>query len=131
LPPTTEDLIDRRPVWEALSDMYLDTDVALSRAWRAQMLAESKYSLDELEEILVHEVHPVCWPNLLSVAGVWDGFDQAWLEQRILGRLGSPSLFARLFGRRRRVSSSIAPEWAETRLLVAAIREKCRGAAAG
>ena len=58
--PANADLTCRRPVWEALSDIYLDTDVALSRTWRAQVLAESKYCLDELEEILVREVHPVC-----------------------------------------------------------------------
>ena len=32
---------ERRRVWLALSDMFLDTDTALSRAWRVSELARS------------------------------------------------------------------------------------------
>ncbi len=78
------DIAERRRVWLALSDMFLDTDTALSRAWRVSELARSPYSLAELEDILVHEVYPVCSANLRSVAGEWAGFDADWLEQRIL-----------------------------------------------
>jgi hypothetical protein len=67
--------------------MFLDTDVSLSRAWRAAQLAQSPYSIAELEYILVHEGYPICKYNLLSVAGVWTGFDTDWLEQKILRRL--------------------------------------------
>ena len=44
-----EDLENRRRAWEALSDLYLDTDTSLSRQWRAAILAASPYSLEELE----------------------------------------------------------------------------------
>jgi hypothetical protein len=44
--PAHEDLASRRPVWEALSDMFLDTDTSLSRQWRAERLAGSTYTVD-------------------------------------------------------------------------------------
>ena len=83
------ELVARRPVWLALSDMFLDTDTSLTRDWRARELAASPFSLDELEAILVDEVYPICRANLLSIAGEWAGFDATWLEQRITRRLSS------------------------------------------
>jgi hypothetical protein len=81
------ELSARRPVWEALSDLFLDTDTSLAREWRVRVLASSPYSIQELERILIDEVYPVCLPNLLSIAGEWAGFDSAWLEDRILKNL--------------------------------------------
>jgi hypothetical protein len=83
----------RRPVWEALSSLFLDTDTSLLRDWRAQQLAASPYALPDLERILVDEVYPVCRWNLLQVAGEWAGFDPDWLERRILSRRRSPFRF--------------------------------------
>ncbi|MBK1839571.1 hypothetical protein JHL17_19355 [Azospirillum sp. YIM B02556] len=77
------ELEDRRPVWDALSSMYLDTDVSSSRDWRVRVLAASRYSLDQMDSILRDEVHPICLPNLLHPTGEWAGFDPAWLEQAI------------------------------------------------
>ncbi|MBP2301240.1 DUF7079 family protein [Azospirillum picis] len=79
-------LEERRAVWEALSMMYLDADVASSREWRIAALAASPYSPTEMDAILRDEVHPVCFPNLLSPAGEWSGFDPVWLEQAIRNR---------------------------------------------
>lgn len=90
IPPAAEDLDHRRPVWEALSTLFLDTDTLLLRDWRARQLVASPYSIAQLEHILIDEVYPVLRWNLLSVAGVWDGFDLPWLEQQILRRLRSP-----------------------------------------
>ena len=75
---------NRRPVWEALSTLFLDTDISLLRAYRADILGSSSYSLEEIETILKYEVYPVCSWNLFSIAGEWAGFDPEWLEQRIL-----------------------------------------------
>jgi hypothetical protein len=80
-------------VWEALSTLFLDTDVSLLRHYRAEILTASPYSLPEIEEILADEVFPVCHWNLLSIAGEWAGFDPEWLEKRILA---SRSWFARV-----------------------------------
>jgi hypothetical protein len=77
----------RRPVWDALSTLFLDTDVSLDLEHRAAVLTASPYSIAELERILSDEVFPICSWNLLSVAGVWTGFDQGWLEDQILSHM--------------------------------------------
>lgn len=79
------DIDNRRPVWKALSDLFLDTELEDSDLIRiARTLAESAYSLEEAETILYCEVYPVCIGNLLCVAGEWDGFDDDWLAKSIL-----------------------------------------------
>jgi hypothetical protein len=88
--PAPDDLEARRPVWDALSSLFLDTDTSLLRSWRVSVLAPSPYSIEELERILLDEVYPVCSWNLLDVAGEWAGFDPEWLESSILRRLESP-----------------------------------------
>ena len=69
-------------MWEALSDMYLDTDASLSRDWRIRQLVASPYSITELENILINEAHQVCKYNLACIAGKWAGFDPEWLETK-------------------------------------------------
>jgi len=56
--PAPEDPEHRRPVWQALSDLFLDTDTSISRSWRVGILSASPYSIDELQEILLDEVYP-------------------------------------------------------------------------
>lgn len=115
------DLTSRRPVWLALSEMFLDTDTSLSRDWRARELAASRFSLEELEAILVDEVYPVCRANLLSIAGEWAGFDQSWLEQRITRRLSSPFRFLHAINLGR-LTVHASGEWRETKRAVTRIR---------
>jgi hypothetical protein len=74
----------RIPVWIALSDLYLDTDVVAFHGHITSTLAASPYSLDALHEMLMYDVHPALYPNLLSMAGEWAGFDETWLIERIL-----------------------------------------------
>ena len=81
---SSSELDARIPVWVALSDLYLDTDVSLSYDYIVRTLVASPYSLDALHEMLMYDVHPVLYPNLLSMAGEWGGFDEAWLIERIL-----------------------------------------------
>jgi hypothetical protein len=83
-------LQDRRPVWSALSSLFLDTDTTLLVDYMVRTLSASPYSLDELNTILIDEVYPACRWNLFSVAGEWAGFDEEWLERRITQRLDSP-----------------------------------------
>lgn len=84
-PSAAEDLEQRRPVWSVLSELYLDTELDESDHERiCSVLARSKYSVGQLEEILYRELHPVLFGNLLSVAGEWAGFDEQWLEHSIL-----------------------------------------------
>lgn len=81
---SSSELDARIPVWIALSDLYLDTDVTLSYDYIVRTLIASPYSPDELHEMLMYDVHPVLYPNLLSMAGEWGGFEEAWLIERIL-----------------------------------------------
>jgi hypothetical protein len=115
------DLRARRPVWEALSTLFLDTDTSLDREWRAKLLAASPYSLVELEQILIDEVYPICAGNLLSIAGEWAGFDPAWLEQRIMRRLRSP-FRAFHWLNLGRLTIHLSGEWPRTKAAVANLR---------
>jgi hypothetical protein len=84
-----KDIERRRPVWSALSDLFLDTELDES-ALRciAQRLVDSGYMDDELAAILYGEVFPVCIWNMLCVAGEWEVIDTNWLQERILGNEG-------------------------------------------
>ena len=129
LKPVSEDIDSRRAVWQALSDLFLDTDTSLSREWRARQLSQSPYSLDELEEILVTEVYPACRGNLFSIAGEWAGFDMHWLEGRIHRRANSPlrSLHPFNLGR---LTIATSLEWRATKRAVRAFRTAAQRSAA-
>ena len=125
----SEDAEYRRPVWQALSDMFLDTDTSLSRDWRVKELAQSPYSLAELEEILVNEVYPACRGNLLCIAGEWAGFDLEWLEGRIRRRSNSPLKFLHAINLGR-FTVPVSVEWRATKRGVQASRDLRRKSAA-
>lgn len=106
-PLSSSDLATRRPVWVALSELFLDTSLGSGDLDRiADALARSPYSIEELDTILLREVYPACRGNLCSLAGEWAGFDPVWLESRILK---GPSTIARAWaatlGRLSRMSS--------------------------
>lgn len=85
---------ERLPVWEALSEFFLDTELDAGDYDRiASVLAASPYSIQDIEDILRHEVYPVLIWNLRSVAGVWAGFDRDWLREAIEPRLNRRSKF--------------------------------------
>jgi hypothetical protein len=86
--PAVKDIVNRRPVWLALSVFFLDTEMQpYTHSHIARVLSESPYSLREVETILYREVYPVCCSNLGTVAGVWGGFDHDWLESSILQQI--------------------------------------------
>ncbi|MNT04664.1 hypothetical protein D3C72_1392530 [compost metagenome] len=68
-----EDIVDERlPVWTALSDLFLDTELLGADIQRiAEVLAKSPYGVAEIADILRDEVLPAFAPNLLSLAGEW------------------------------------------------------------
>jgi hypothetical protein len=79
--PSTE---QRTPVWNALSELFLDTELQSDDHDRiAKILAASPYSEKKLEEILRFEVTPVLKANLMCVAGEWAGFDEAWMHEKM------------------------------------------------
>ena len=102
----------------------MDTDTSLSREWRVKLLADSPYSVEQLQHILVDEVYPVCRWNLFSIAGEWIGFDMMWLEGKILRRLGSPLRFLHR-ANSGRVTVLLSGEWAATKRCIVVARGWC------
>ena len=102
----------RRPVWVAVSDLWRDTELQDHEVEHsAGVLAESRYSKDELHEIYAFEVAPAVWSNLMTATpSVWAGFNEDWLVGEIL----------RVIGRQRRSAAyryyvrSPIGEWART-----------------
>src|SRR5688500_4199845 len=75
---------ERTPVWNALSELFLDTELKSDDHERiAKILAASPYSEKKLEEILRFEVTPVLKGNLRSVTGEWAGFDETWVREQM------------------------------------------------
>jgi hypothetical protein len=83
-----EQLRKRKPLWVALSELWLDTELSTEDLERiAHVMADSELTLDELRQVYVEEVAPVVSPNLLTIAGEWVGFDEAWLCSNITSNL--------------------------------------------
>ncbi|PRX53673.1 DUF7079 family protein [Flagellimonas meridianipacifica] len=75
---------ERKPIWIALSDFYLDTELQESDFIHiAHKIIESPYSFEKVREIDKYEVFPILQPNLMNVAGEWAGFDEEWLVNQI------------------------------------------------
>ena len=56
--PADPDIENRRPVWRALSDLFLDTELQEhDLSYIARILAESPYTLSEIETVLYGEVY--------------------------------------------------------------------------
>jgi hypothetical protein len=86
--PASDDLEHRRPLWIAMSDLFLDTEIDdIIYVYIARTCHESPYSWAECEIIFWNEVFPACIGNMLIVAGEWVMFDAEWLEERILARV--------------------------------------------
>ncbi|MCG8442534.1 MAG: hypothetical protein MI723_12065 [Caulobacterales bacterium] len=113
-----EDLADRRPVWDAMHVLFLDTDVeALHLASSAIACARSKYAIGELERIFWGEVCPAMRVNIWSVAGEWAPLDRDRLAELILARhrFGRPAPFRRWRVYPRRMWAKLAAAVTEAR----------------
>jgi hypothetical protein len=87
----------RKPVWEALSDLWLDTELTEDDLRRiADVMRRSAYPIDMLRHIYLFEVAPVVFGNLFCVAGTWSGFDQEWLFDEVAKRARKRSPILRL-----------------------------------
>jgi hypothetical protein len=95
---TDEELQRRKPIWTALSELWLDTEIDTTAIQRIAYAAEaSGYSIEVLNEIYLYEVAPVVSVNLLVPAGVWLGFDEEWLHAEARKRAESRSLWLRIW----------------------------------
>ena len=88
---------ERKPVWSALSEFYLDTELQESDYCHiAATIIDSPYSIDEVKKINKYEVFPVLQPNLLSIAGEWAGFDEEWLTKLITDSLSKRNVIKKI-----------------------------------
>lgn len=100
---SAEEIRPRLPVWDAIADLFLDTEIDdRDRERIAHALARSPFSADALDDIYRYEVAPVVHGNLKIVAGEWAGFGEEWLGERI------PAYLAR--------SGPLSRWWAGSRL---------------
>lgn len=82
-----DDLPQRRPVWEALWILFLDTELTeVDIAASAVILAASPYTDQQIAAIYHAEVSPVCESNIGMAPGFWQSFPDGWIEQAILDR---------------------------------------------
>jgi hypothetical protein len=77
-------LDDRRKVWSAMSELFLDTEIRWYIPDVAYAIADSPFSWEALERIWRHEAMPTFRGNLLVVAGEWAAltYDEAALIAR-------------------------------------------------
>jgi len=87
IPLGPAELERRRPVWNAMSDVFLDAETRCSIPQVALVLAQSGYSEEELDAIWQDEIVPECAWNLRQVAGEWALFvlDEEALAARAAG----------------------------------------------
>lgn len=116
---------ERRPVWDALSCLFLRAETDRLEGMIINRLARSPYTLDEIEDILVREVRPVCRWNAL----IWDHitFDEDWLVREIRRRKSRLVRFPTV-GPVVRAILAVRPQWRRIRRgVVRARREQAAG----
>jgi len=88
---------ERTPVWIALSDFYLDTELQDSDfRYIAKTILESPYTFEDVKTINTYEVFPVLQSNLLQPAGECAGFNEKWLVEAITTHLETQNRFKNL-----------------------------------
>lgn len=79
------DVEKRLPVWHALSDIFLDTELQPEDYCRiAAVLRSSGYSTVELRTIFEGEVAPAFAFNMVDVAGEWTSWTEAGVREIML-----------------------------------------------
>ena len=122
--PSEEQICERMPVWEALSEFFLDDEMTAEDYQRvASVLARSRYGEAELHDILRHEVYPACSLNLVCVAGAWGTFGEDWIRERIAPRYDlRPRFYLPAF-----LWSSIQEHWSAVKVIVTEQRSRPKG----
>ncbi len=93
-------LEERKPIWIALSDFYIDNELQdYDFKHIASKIRQSPYTFEEVKRINNEEVFPILFWNLLSVAGVWTGFQEDWLVAEIIKKLQKRTIFGSFVNR--------------------------------
>ncbi|MCB1889861.1 MAG: hypothetical protein KDH20_19800 [Rhodocyclaceae bacterium] len=125
-PLSPQQLRDRKPVWEALADFWLDTElVDFQFEHIARVIAASPYAIAEVKAIHDLEVVPAVSANLAGIAGEWAGFDPEWLHARcarFAARRGSRWMRARIWLQRPTIRYFTEDYWRQIEPRVQALR---------
>ena len=109
---SSTEISERLPVWHAISELWLDSELTeADLTYLAGRLADSRYSLSELEDIYLVEVAPVVHDNLRQVAGDWGLFDLEWLKEAVLRHLADPHHRARALRQKAYMTEFVAEDW--------------------
>ncbi|MES2655889.1 MAG: hypothetical protein V4620_09895 [Bacteroidota bacterium] len=74
------DMENRKQIWIALSEFYLDTQLTPEDFDRiSSIFQNSGLHINDIKEIDILEVFPLLQTNLVSAAGSWAGFNEDWL----------------------------------------------------
>jgi hypothetical protein len=85
---TQEQCQARLPIWQALSELFLDTELQpYQYAYIARTIREQSLSVQEAEAILWQEIFPVMATNLIQVAGEWAGWTDQWFLKNMPAHL--------------------------------------------
>jgi len=108
------------PVWSALSDLFLDTELQPDQERRiARELSASGYSREELWRIFYDEVAPAFAFNLLDIAGEWAMWSEDEVREIMLASLRSGSRFpAMAWLKKRLFRRHLEREWARLSALL-------------
>ncbi|TQV77807.1 DUF7079 family protein [Denitrobaculum tricleocarpae] len=113
-----EEITRRAPVWRALSDLFLDTELdETDFAGIAETIRAAGFTADQAEEILRFEVTPVFWGNMLAAAGEWEPWSQSQVCEMVCKRLRSRPRYFTWFHdwRTRRQMTLVRPDWRRVR----------------
>jgi hypothetical protein len=89
-PPYSDEQIRvRLPIWCALADLFLDTELQPHHyAWIAKTIGGRGFSGPQLLAILHEEVAPAFAHNIfLDVAGEWVGWPDDYVRERVVSSL--------------------------------------------
>ncbi len=113
----------RRQLWIAMSNLWLDTALSESDVRDiAATVRESGLSREELEVVFCDELAPFLGPNLLSPAGVWQGFDPDWVCNEAAKRYSRRCFWDHLLRSSGLMTHAARPAW--NRVLSAAFESE-------
>lgn len=111
-----QDIAERTPVWQAISDLWLEQELeeyeVRAIAWA---LAQSPHDWQQLEEIFLFEVAPVVHGNLRDGAGVWGSFDILSLREAIVKNMRNPLYAQEALSNREGMTELVADDWKRVR----------------
>jgi hypothetical protein len=80
-----------KQAYTILSELFLDTEhTQLELNYLTSSLRPLGIPVLTLEHMLYYDIFPILSPNLLSIAGEWQGFDEDWLLQQVQARRSGP-----------------------------------------